>query len=111
MLKAGSAILFSSAFGKEETMTWGISHPTFIVWNVGIHDHRPIYEVSVLRPTPFAWAVSRPSMETKNATLKNHWWPWASSQQGRNSHPHRQLNARISKHFFSAIGRREKAKK
>ena len=61
MLKAGSAILFSSAFGKKETMTWGINHPTFIVWNVGIHDHRPIYEVSVLRPTPFAWAVSRPA--------------------------------------------------
>ena len=54
MLKAGSAILFSSAFGKKETMTWGINRPTLIVGNVGIHDHRPIYEVSVLRLIPFA---------------------------------------------------------
>ena len=61
MLKAGSAILFSSTFSEKETMTWGINHLTFIVWNVGIHDHRPIYEVSVLRPIPFAWAVSRPA--------------------------------------------------
>ena len=104
MLKTGSAILFSSAFGKKETMTCGINNPKFIIWSVGIHDHRPIYEVSVLRPISFAWAISRPSMETKNATLKNHWWPWASSQQGRNSYPHRQLNTCTSKHcFFSSM--------
>ena len=50
-------------------MTCKINHPKSIIWNVGIHGLRPIYEVSVLRPIPFAWAVSRPSMETKNATL------------------------------------------
>ena len=55
------AILFSSAFGEKETMTCGINHPKLLVWNVGIHDHRPIYEVSVLRRIPFAWAVSRPA--------------------------------------------------
>ena len=70
MLKTGSAILLSSAFGKKETMTSGINHPKLIVWNVDIHDHRPIYEVSLLRPIPFAWAVSRPSMETKKATFQ-----------------------------------------
>ena len=53
------AILFSSAFGEKETMTCGINHPKLLVWNVGIHDHRPIYEVSVLRPIPFVWEVSR----------------------------------------------------
>ena len=46
---------------EKETMTCGINHPKLLVWNVGIHDHRPIYEVSVLRPIPFAWAVSRPA--------------------------------------------------
>ena len=54
-------ILCSSALGKKETMTCGMNHPKLLAWNVGIHDHRPIYEVSVLRPIPFAWAVSRPA--------------------------------------------------
>ena len=61
MLKARSAILFSSAFGKKETMTCGTNNPKHVIWNVGIHDHRPIYEVSVLRPISFAWAISRPA--------------------------------------------------
>ena len=48
-------ILCSSALGKKtEAMTCGMNHPKLMGWNVGIHDHRPIYQVSVLRPIHFA---------------------------------------------------------